>query len=148
MRAASILRAVEVTPIGEKAYVGFGFGPIQAGLMLLEAMRSGAFHTYTVSEIDTEMVRAVRGNGNRVTVNIAGRDGIRKQVLEGFRILDPGRTEDAAALIRAVREADEMTTALPSVASYDMGGAVSVAALLSAGVDARKPRLVYTAENH
>ena len=133
---------------GELEYVGFGFGPIQTGLMLLEAIDSGAFRSWTIAEIDAALVEAVRAHGGRVVVNIALADGIRKRTLEGFRILNPREGSDRAELGRAIRRADEMATAIPSVEHYGAGGETSVAALLAANVDAEKPRVLYAAENH
>jgi hypothetical protein len=37
-------------------FVGFGLGPIQTGLFLYEAFRSGNFQTYTVAEVDDSLV--------------------------------------------------------------------------------------------
>lgn len=129
-------------------FVGFGFGPIQAGLMLLEAMDSGEFGGYTLIEIDAALVRAVREHGNRVTVNIAGPDGIRARVLGGFAILNPRDPADAEAIGAAIRDSDELATAIPSVAHYASGGGSSVAALLATHLRPDKPRVLYAAENH
>ena len=57
-------------------FVGFGFGPIQSGLFVKEAYESGNFSRIVVSEIDAGLVQAVRGNGNRYYVNVAGAAGI------------------------------------------------------------------------
>jgi mannitol-1-phosphate 5-dehydrogenase len=130
------------------SFVGFGFGPIQAGLMLLEAMDSGSFGSYAVVEIDPALVAAVRESGNAVTVNIARRDGIVKRRLSGFRILNPRDRQDVAAIDRTVAEADEMATAIPSVAHYGAGGDASIAGILSRAVNPSKPQLLYAAENH
>jgi hypothetical protein len=45
-------------------FVGFGFGPIQAGLFLAEAFQlSGAFHRLVVAEVVPAVVAAVRAAG-------------------------------------------------------------------------------------
>jgi mannitol-1-phosphate 5-dehydrogenase len=129
-------------------FVGFGFGPIQAGLMLLQAVDSGSFDSYGVLEIDPELVAAVRRNGDAATVNIAGRDGIVRRRLEGLRILNPRVAADRAAAGRMIGEADEMATAIPSVAHYAAGGDSSVASLLARNADPSRTQVLYASENH
>ena len=51
-----------------KSYVGFGFGPIQSALFLLEAYKSGNFSRYVVGEIDAALVTAIRDNGGAYTI--------------------------------------------------------------------------------
>ena len=46
--------------MGSKKFVGFGFGPIQSGLMLLEAMKSGNFDTFTIVEVDPVLVTLIQ----------------------------------------------------------------------------------------
>ena len=46
-----------------KTFVGIGFGPIQSGLFVSEAYRSGNFDRLTVAEVDESTVRAVRDSG-------------------------------------------------------------------------------------
>ena len=59
-----------------RRFVGFGFGPIQAGLVLYEAQASRAFDDYVIAEVDGRLVDAVRSAGGAVTVNVAAADGI------------------------------------------------------------------------
>jgi mannitol-1-phosphate 5-dehydrogenase len=155
----------------DKRFAGFGFGPIQSALFLYEAFRSGNFSAFTVADVDGELVRAVRSAGGRYTVNIARLDGIERFTVEGMELHDSRTAEGRAAIVRAVAAADELATALPSVAFYTAGGESSVADLLAAGLAARraggraagpepgarapggqpegaKPAIVYTAENH
>ena len=47
----------------KKTFVGIGFGPIQAGLFVKEAADSGRFSEIVVSEVDAELVDAVRAAG-------------------------------------------------------------------------------------
>jgi len=136
---------------GQRSFVGFGFGPIQSGLFLFEAWRSGRFDRYTVAEVDAGLVKAVNDNGGRYVLSIAYPDRIEKHVIEGVRMLNPRVAPDREALVAAVREADELATALPSVKFY-AGGADSVVAVL---VDALRGRegsnrgqVLYAAENH
>ncbi len=133
----------------KKHYVGFGFGPIQSGLLLLEAYQSGNFDRFTVAEIDPALVAQVNGNGGCYAVNVAEPRGIRTVQVCGVTMLNPRRAEDRAALVQAIREADELGTALPSVKFY-AGDAASVVALLSEALQGRggaKPQIIYTAEN-
>jgi len=130
-----------------KSFLGFGFGPIQTGLMLLEAMESGNFSEYTVSEIDQALVDAVRANGDAVSVNIAGKDGVRTRRLSGIRMLNPRAEADLRELREAASRADEVATAIPSVKFY-AGGPSSPASLIGGNAGRSRPCIVYTAENN
>jgi mannitol-1-phosphate 5-dehydrogenase len=129
-------------------FVGFGFGPIQAGLMLLEAMESGSFERFVVAEVDQGLVDAVRAAGNSVSVNIAGKTEIRRRRLPGVELFNPRVDADRRALISAIGEATELATAIPSVSLYAAGGDASVAALLAEAVTADKQRILYASENN
>lgn len=133
---------------GKKRFVGFGFGPIQSGLMLLEAQSARTFDSCTIAEIDQGLVDAVRSNANAVTVNIAHADRVEQRRLTGIEMLNPTVERDRRVLIEAVTAADEMATAIPSVKLYAAGGSSSIAALLARGIDTAKPRILYAAENH
>ena len=133
-------------------FVGFGFGPIQAGLFLTEAFQSGAFNRLVVAEIAPEVVAAVRAAGG-FTVNIGHADHISALSVTPVEIYNPAAPADRAALVAAVAEASELATALPSVATYAHGGANSVSAILAAGITRKAaidgpPAVIYTAENH
>lgn len=133
-------------------FVGFGFGPIQAGLFLTEAFQSGAFDRLVVAEIAPEVVAAVRAAGG-FTVNIGHADHISALSVAPVEIYNPAAPADRAALVAAVAEASELATALPSVATYAHGGANSVSAILAAGITRKAaidgpPAVIYTAENH
>lgn len=135
-----------------RRFVGIGFGPIQSGLFLFEAARSGSFLQLTVADVDDTLVRAVRQNGGCCTVNVAGKHGIIQHTLKGIRMLNPRDPKDRAELVCAIAEADEIATALPSVNFYDDGSEASPASCLADGcrVSGRgdRPVVVYTAENH
>ncbi len=128
--------------------MGFGFGPIQTGLMLCEAAASGNFGSCTVAEVDARLVQAVRENGDAVCINVAHRDRVETIRLESLRLLNPRDPADRAALVEAVRQSDEMATAIPSVSFYAAGGDTSIAALIAEGAGPEKQRIVYTAENN
>jgi hypothetical protein len=129
-------------------YVGFGFGPIQTGLLLLEAVQSGGFDRFVVAEVDQSLVDTVRAAGSAVSVNIAGRDGIHTRRLPPVEILNPRVPNERAAVIAAIAAADELGTAVPSVDLYAAGGEASIAAMLANGCRPGRQRIVYTAENN
>jgi len=129
-------------------YVGFGFGPIQTGLLLFEAVQSGGFDRFVAAEVDPALVDAVRSAGSEVSVNIAGRDGIHTRRLPKVEILNPRIPEERKRIIQAISEADELGTAVPSVDLYAAGGEASISAMLAAGCRPGRQRIIYTAENN
>jgi mannitol-1-phosphate 5-dehydrogenase len=134
----------------EHILVGFGFGPIQAGLFAKEAFQSGNFRRIAIAEIDRQLVSAVQANGGTYCVNVAGKDGIEVAEVSNVELLNPTDSQQATALRAALAEATEVTTCLPSVAFYDSGGADTVAALIADGVARHKAdaTIVYAAENN
>jgi hypothetical protein len=103
---------------GTRTYVGFGFGAIQAGLFLYEAFGSGAFGRLVVAEVLPEVVSAVRRAGGYFCVNIAHSDRVEHAVVGPVAIEDPASASDRERLIEAIAEAEEIGTAIPSVAYY------------------------------
>ncbi len=132
----------------KKEFVGFGFGPIQTGLMLLEAQESGNFERYTIAEIAEDLVDSVRRNKNRIVVNIAHMDRIEKKTLSDIEILNPRLENDRAELADAISRADELATAIPSVAFYSTGGESSISALLARNLNPDKQQILYASENN
>jgi len=134
-----------------KTFVGFGFGPIQSALFLFEAYQSGNFSRFVVSEVDADLVAAIRNNGGSYTVNIARLDGIHQFKLQGIELYNPRVASDREAIVAAITESDEMATALPSVNIFEAGGEASVVSLLAAGLGRRTaawPSVLYAAENN
>ncbi|BBE20410.1 mannitol-1-phosphate 5-dehydrogenase [Aquipluma nitroreducens] len=134
-----------------KSFVGFGFGAIQSGLFLYEAMCSNNFKSFVIAEIDPALVNAVRNSGGFCQINVAHTNGISTERIGPIQIFNPNVAEDRLLLINAVAEADELATALPSVSFFDKGGEASVVNILSEGfkkadTDCRK--IIYVAENH
>ena len=135
-----------------RTFVGFGFGAIQGGLFLPEAFRSGNFSRLVVSEIDADVVAALRAADGSYSCNVATATGVETVRVEGVEILNPLANEDRTALAQAIAEASELVTALPSFTLYDVGEA-SVAKLLAEGLaaklsdPARPSCVVYAAEN-
>jgi mannitol-1-phosphate 5-dehydrogenase len=134
----------------QHTFVGFGFGPIQAGLFAKEAFQSGNFRRIVVAEIDQRLVDAVRSNKGTYCINVARSDRVETVSIDGVELLNPAYPEEATALRTAICEATEVTTCLPSVRFYDSAQDNSVAALLADGWRGRKAEatIVYAAENH
>ncbi|MGA2641134.1 MAG: hypothetical protein ABSG21_09550 [Spirochaetia bacterium] len=129
-------------------FVGFGFGPLQAGLLLFEAVESGSFDRFVVAEVDQGLVDRVRSAGSEVAINIAGRTGIRTRRLRSIEVFNPRVAVDRDAIVSAVAEAGELGTAIPSVELYASGGDASVAATLARGARPGRKRILYAAENN
>ncbi|NWG16496.1 MAG: hypothetical protein HXY41_07660 [Chloroflexi bacterium] len=138
---------------GMRTYVGFGLGAIQSGLFLYEAFQSGAFGRLVTAEVVPEVVAAVRQAGGRFTVNIAHADRVEHAQIGPVQIEDPAQEADRERLIEALAQADEIGTAVPSVAFYDSPGPGSLHRILAAGLRRKAavggPRaVIYAAENH
>jgi hypothetical protein len=116
--------------------------------MIYEAVESGNFERFVVAEVDQALVDAVRSAGDSITINIAGEAGIRRKDLPGLRLLNPRAGRDRKVIVAAIRDAEEMSTAIPNVDLYGAGGDASVAALLAEGSTDTRQRIVYAAENN
>jgi len=141
------------SPFRPRTFVGFGFGPIQAGLFLFEAFRSDNFSRLVVAEVEPDIVHAVRGARGRFSVNIAHSDHIEIAEVGPLEIEDPGSQSGQRRLVEAVAEAEEAATALPSVQFYTSPSPGSVHRLLAEGLRRKAARqgpraIVYAAENH
>jgi mannitol-1-phosphate 5-dehydrogenase len=136
-----------------RTFVGFGFGAIQAGLFLYEAQRSGAFSRLVVAEVMPDVVESLRAADGYFTLNVAHADRIEQVRVGPVEAYDPNRDADREALIEAIGEAEEMATAVPSVAFYTSDRPGSIHNLLAQGImrkaGSRGPRaVIYAAENH
>ncbi len=136
--------------MSEHVFVGFGFGPIQAGLFAKEAFQSTNFKRMVVAEIDSKLVEAVRANAGSYQVNVARVDGIEKVRIDGVELLNPADARDVPALREVLVLATEVATCLPSVSFYDSGADDSVAAFIAEGLRRRQAEatIVYAAENN
>lgn len=134
----------------DHVFVGFGFGPIQAGLFAKEARDSGRFSECVVAEIDPLLVAAVRGKGNRYTLNVACSDRIEAVTIEGVTLLNPSQADDLRRLRDGLSRATEIVTSLPSVDFFTRGGETSVARLMGEGLrgSGAAGTVIYTAENN
>ena len=138
---------------GTRTFVGFGFGAIQSGLFLYEAFHSEAFRRLVVAEVVPEVVEAVRLEGGFFCVNIAHRDRVESACIGPVEIYDPAVEADRVVLLAAITEAEEIATAVPSVAFYVSEKPGSIHRLLAEGLcqkaELEGPRaVIYAAENH
>jgi mannitol-1-phosphate 5-dehydrogenase len=136
-----------------RTFVGFGFGPIQAGLFLFEAFRSGSFGHLVAAEVAPDIVDAVRRARRRFSVNIAHPDRIEREEIAGVEIEDPSSRSDQDRLLAAIAEAEEIATAVPSVEFYASPSPGSIHRLLARGLRRKAATqghtaIVYAAENH
>jgi mannitol-1-phosphate 5-dehydrogenase len=138
---------------GNRTFVGFGFGAIQAGLFLYEAFRSGNFRRLVVAEVMPNAVNALRQSAGQYAVNVAYHDRVEAVEIGPVEIANPEDERDREFLAAAVAEAAEIATALPSVTHYSSDSAGSVHRLLADGLRRKAaangpPAVVYAAENH
>ena len=135
--------------MSEHIFVGFGFGPIQSSLFVSEAFKSGNFKRIVIAEIDQKLVDAVRANNGSYFVNIASNSGISAEKIDGIEMFNPTVDTDRAELLKALSQATEIVTSLPSVNFYDMGEN-SVASLIKKGLagSTAPATIIYTAENN
>ena len=135
-------------------FVGFGFGAIQSGLFLPVAHESGSFNRLVVSEIDQEIVSQIRKANGCYSFNIAEKDRLVSKTISGIEVFNPLVPEDRLELVKAIAEAQEMCTALPSFKLYDQVWRVSsVAKIISEGLKNKfesndlPSAVIYAAEN-
>lgn len=138
--------------MAHRTMVGFGFGPIQAGLFLYEAHKTGLFKRLVVAEVVPDVVAGVRSAGG-YSVNIATLSGILTEFVPGVEILNPAQDADREVLTQAVSEATDIATALPSVDFFERGGNTAPAGILAAGLGRKAsqghaPAVVFTGENN
>jgi len=153
LHAAPSLQPLAPGPSRRRTFVGFGFGPIQAGLFLYEAFRSGGFGRLVVAEVAPDLVQAVRKAGGRFSVNIAHSDRIEREQIGRVDIEDPDSRSGQVRLVDAIAEAEEIATAVPSVEFYTSPSPSSIHRLLAEGLRRKaatrgRQAIVYAAENH
>jgi len=133
----------------EHVFTGFGFGPIQSGLFVSEAFKSGNFSRIVIAEIDHELVESIRNNNGSYYINVAKSDGIETIKTDGVEIYNPNAEEDRQKLLEALSQSTELVTSLPSVDFFDVGQN-SVAWLIGQGLKNSRAdaTIIYTAENN
>ena len=138
---------------GHRTFVGFGFGAIQAGLFLYEAFRSGGFARLVAGEVAPDAVESLRRSAGCYAVNVAHADRVEAARVGPVQIENPATPQDIARLVEAVAEAEEISTAVPSVQFYSGPAPGSIHRILAQGLRKKAagggPRaVIYAAENH
>ena len=126
-----------------KTFLGIGLGPIQTSIFLNGAFRGG-FERLVIADVDVALIRAVRDNGGALQINIASRDAITPETITGVEIYNPTVPEDLEKLMDAAAQADEVATALPSIAFFRHLNWLKA----GFGKQPARRRFVYAAENH
>ena len=126
-----------------KTFLGIGLGPIQTSIFLDGAFRGG-FDRLVIADVDAALIRAVRDNDGTIQINIASNEAVRTETITGIEIYNPTVPEDLEKLIQVAAHADEVATALPSVAFFKHLGWLKV----GFGMQPNRVRFVYAAENH
>ena len=126
-----------------KTFLGIGLGPIQTSIFLDGAFRGGVGRL-VIADVDAALIEAIRANDGAVQINIASNTEVTTETITGVEIYNPTVPEDLEKLIEAAAEADELATALPSVAFFKHLG------WLKEGFKKQpeRRRFVYAAENH
>ncbi len=131
-----------------ECFVGFGFGPIQAGVFAARAVRSGAFGRVVVAEVDPELVHGFRDSQGLYTLNIAGRDRRWPATLGPIELLNPREPRDAETLRWCLRTASDVALAVPSVRRLSGGIPDNPLAWLASDTGmGDRPVRVYVADN-
>ena len=138
---------------GNRTFVGFGFGAIQAGLFFYEAYRSGNFRRLVVAEVQPGLVKELCDSSGRYSVNVAHPDHIEFEEIGPIEIANPQTQKGAEFLAQRVAEAEEIATALPSIRFYSTESPGSIHRILADGLmrkaaTAGPPAVIYAAENH
>ena len=113
--------------VGDRTFVGFGFGPIQAGLFLYEAFHAGTFRRLVVAEVMPEVVAALRRAKGLFSVNIAHSNRVEAATVgpvEPEDPADPARADVVADTTRRVGAAGAGVSwpSDPTVPSTRRGG--------------------------
>ncbi len=136
---------------GSRRLVGLGFGPIQAGLFVYEAQGTGAYAPPLVVDVRHDLVAGLRAASGSFVVNIAHPRGIEAAAVGPVEALDSRVSEDRVRVIEGIAQADELATALPSVAFYRSDAPWSPHRLIGEALLRRtraRPLIVFCAENH
>lgn len=126
-----------------KTFLGVGLGPIQTSIFLDGAFRGG-FDRLVIADVDAALIQAVRNNDGTIQVNIASNEAVSTETVTGVEIYNPTVSKDIEKLTEAAAQADEIATALPSIAFFKH------LEWMKAGFEKQpeRRRFVYAAENH
>jgi mannitol-1-phosphate 5-dehydrogenase len=149
---ATWLPVEAMTFAGSRRLVGLGFGPIQAGLFVYEAQGTGSYGPPVVIDVRADLVASLRAAGGRFALNIAHADHVEVAQIGPLQVLDSTDAAQRPGVVEAIAAADELATALPSVAFYESGAPWSPHLLLAEALRRRAatqpPLIVFCAENH
>ncbi len=127
--------------------VGFGFGPIQAGLFCQAFRRHYAEEIITVVDIQDQLVEQLQVNA-AFSCNVANTEGCKKNTCTNVQAYNSRTPSHRQCLIEALLIARVVSTALPSTACYD-GDETSPAALIAEACKQRlTPLIILLGENH
>ncbi|QHI68525.1 mannitol dehydrogenase family protein [Tichowtungia aerotolerans] len=126
-----------------KTFLGIGLGPIQTSIFLDGAFRGG-FDRLVIADVDTALIESIRANDGTIRINIASNTEVTTETISGVEIYNPTVPEEAAKLVEAAAMADEVATALPSIAFFKHLGWLKE----GFGKEPDRRRFVYAAENH
>ncbi|PKO20515.1 MAG: hypothetical protein CVU38_19705 [Chloroflexi bacterium HGW-Chloroflexi-1] len=106
-----------------------------------------------LAEVVPGVVQAIRDAGGRFHVNVAHADGLERCEIGPIEMAVPAVDADRSRLVEAVAQAEELSTAVPGVASYRSPGPGSIHRILAEGLRRKAatggPRaVIYAAENH
>ncbi|MGD8486468.1 MAG: hypothetical protein PVG27_10440 [Chloroflexota bacterium] len=136
---------------GSRRLVGLGFGAIQSGLFVYEAFRTNDYAPPLVVDVRPDLVAGLRADRGHFRVNIARRDRVDVAQIGPTDVADSTIEDERELVVEAIASADELASALPSVAFYRTDGANSPHRLLAQGLRRRarpQPLVVFCAENH
>lgn len=136
---------------GTRKLVVLGFGAIGSGLFAYEAQLTGEYAVPLMVDVRADLVAGLRAGAGHFRVNIARDDGIDVADIGPVNVADSSVAADRALVVEAIAAADELASALPSVAFYRSAAPNSPHRLLAEGLQQRtaaRPLLVYCAENH
>lgn len=134
---------------GSRRLVVLGFGAIGAGLFVYEACGTGDYSPPLVVDVRADLVSGLLADDGRFALNIARSDRVDVATIGPIAPVDS--MVEPERVIEAIAGADELASALPSVAFYQGPGPASPCRLLAAGLRRRlrpDPLIVYCAENH
>lgn len=126
-----------------KTFLGIGLGPIQTSIFLEGAFRGG-FDRLVIADVDAALLQAIRANNGTLQINIASNTTVTTETITGVEIYNPAVPADLEKLTATAAAADEVATALPSIAFFQH------LHWLQEGFKKQpdRRRLIYAAENH
>ncbi len=126
-----------------KTFVGIGLGPIQTGIFLDGAFRGG-FDRLVVADVDAALIDSIRADHGTLQLNIASNTAVSTERITGVEMYNPLVAADREKLVEAAAQADEVATALPSIAFFKHLDWLRE----GFACQPERRRFVYAAENH